>query len=91
MSGRGDWRLLYTGGGGRVDNTGERWLHRLPPEPPGSPPKQTLHSPVSTIMALLSPEGSLLEHVLLCWVNGPVVTLARPSQSLRQLDETLVE
>ena len=37
------------------------------------------------------PKGALLEHVLLGRVNGPVVTLARPAQRLRQLDEALVE
>ena len=38
-----------------------------------------------------SPEGSLLEHVLLGGVYGPVVALARPTQGLGQLDEALVE
>ncbi len=37
------------------------------------------------------PEGSLLEHVLLGRVDGPVVTLARPAQRLGQLDEALVQ
>ena len=36
-------------------------------------------------------KGSLLEHVLLGRVNGPVVALARPAQRLGQLDEALVE
>ena len=37
------------------------------------------------------PEGTLLEHVLLCRVDGPVVPLPGPAQRLGQLDETLVE
>jgi len=37
------------------------------------------------------PERALLEHVLGGGVDGPVVALARPSQSLGQLDEALVE
>ena len=37
------------------------------------------------------PEGSLLEHELGCWIDGPVVTFARATQSFGQLDETLVQ
>ncbi len=37
------------------------------------------------------PERALLEHVLLGWVDGPVVTLAGPAQRLGQLDEALVQ
>ena len=38
-----------------------------------------------------SPEGSLLEHELGGWVDRPVVSLARTTESLRQLDEALVQ
>ena len=38
-----------------------------------------------------SPEGSLLEHVLLGGVDSPVVALAGSAQGLGQLDEALIE
>ena len=36
-------------------------------------------------------EASLLKHVFLSWVNGPVVTLAWSTKGLGQLEETLIE
>ena len=38
-----------------------------------------------------SSKRSFFEHVLLRWIDSPVVTLAGPAQCLRELDEALVE
>ena len=38
-----------------------------------------------------SPERPLLKHVLTGRVHRPIVTFSRPTQSLRQFDETLIQ